>query len=272
MIEKSAIIKSFGRAARTYDGYATLQREAAGVVASLLTRFMRGAVPVTIESGMAAGAHSIRPLNVLDAGSGTGALSTLIKDDGWRVFGLDIALPMLKCARASLAWTGKRLSAGDLEALPYKDASFDAVASSLALQWSAPELSFAEASRVLRPGGLFVFSTLGPATLHEIRECLGTDAPARLTSKDEALCLLAASGFETIFSEEKTVVKSYPTLRGLLVTLKHIGASPASKDGKGPGSTLLKDAEEEYARSFAADGGGVRATYELIYIAARRKV
>jgi len=271
MTDKSATKKSFGRAARTYDVYATLQREVAGVVASLLARFMREAALVTLEAGATTGAQSMPPLSILDAGSGTGALSALIKNDGFRIFGIDIALPMLKCARASLPWTGGRLSAGDLEALPYKDASFDAVASSLALQWSAPELSFAEASRVLRPSGLFVFSTLGPATLHELRECLGTGAPARLTSMDETLCLLESSGFETVFSEENTVMKSYPTLRDLLLTLKHIGASPVSKDCKGPGSPLLKDAEAEYARRFAADGRSVRATYELIYVAARRK-
>ena len=271
MIEKSAIKKSFARAARTYDGHAALQSEVAKAVASLLTGFMREAALVAMETGAATGAPSIPPLYLLDAGSGTGALSALLKDGGFRIFGVDIAIPMLEYSREALPWTAGRLSAGDLEKLPYSDEAFDSVASSLALQWTAPELSFAEAARVLRPGGLFVFSTLGPATLHELRECLGSGAPARLTDMDEALCLLEASGFEAVFSEEKIVIKSYPTLRDLLVTLKHIGASPASKDCMRPPASLLKKADMEYSRRFAMDGAGVRATYELIYIVARKR-
>ncbi len=270
MTEKSAIKKSFARAARTYDGYATLQREAAGVVASLLTRFMREAAIISMETVAASGPPSIPPLYLLDAGSGTGALSALIKDGGFCVFGVDIALPMLKYTRGTRPWTGGRLSAGDLEELPYRDEAFDAVASSLALQWTEPGLSFNEAARVLGPGGLFVFSTLGPATLHELRECLGSEALARFTSMDEALSILEASGFETVFSEEQTVIKHYPTLRDLLVTLKQIGASPVSKDCKGPSASALKDAEAEYSKRFAVEGG-VSATYELIYIAARKR-
>ncbi|MBI5454601.1 MAG: methyltransferase domain-containing protein [Deltaproteobacteria bacterium] len=272
MIEKSAIKKSFARAARTYDGYATLQREAAGVVASLLSRFVREYGPVAMESGAAAGAPSMPPLYLLDSGSGTGALSAFIKDEGFSVFGVDIALPMLEYSRETLPWTGGRLSAGDLEELPYRDEAFDAVASSLALQWTEPGLSFNEAARVLKPGGLFVFSTLGPATLHELRECLGSEALARFTNMDEALRLLEASGFETVFSEEKTVIKHYSTLRDLLVTLKQIGASPVSKDCKGPSASLLKGAEASYSRRFPAEGSGIIATYELIYIVARKRV
>lgn len=272
MIEKSAIKKSFARAARTYDWYATLQREAAGVVASLLSRFVREYGPVAMESGAASVSLSIPALNLLDAGSGTGALSSLMKDDGFRIFGVDIAILMLECARASLPWTGGRLSAGDLEELPYRDEAFDAVASSLALQWTEPGLSFNEAARVLKPGGLFVFSTLGPATLHELRECLGSEALARFTNMDEALRLLDASGFETVFSEEIMVIKHYPTLRDLLVTLKQIGASPVSKDCKGPSASLLKGAEAGYSKRFPAEGPGIIATYELIYIVARKRV
>lgn len=269
MIEKSAIKKAFSRAARTYDGYATLQREAAGVVASLLSRFARETVPATVES--VAGASLAVPMALLDAGSGTGALSSFIKDEGCRIFGVDLALPMLECARERLPWTEGRLAAGDLEALPYRDAAFDAVASSLAFQWTEPWLSFAEAARVLRPGGLFVFSTLGPSTLHELRDCLGSGALARFTSMDEALRLLDASGFETVFSEEKTVIKRYPALRDLLVTLKQIGASPVSKGCKGPSASTLKDAESEYSKRFGVEGG-VSATYELVYIAARKRM
>ncbi|MBI5598913.1 MAG: methyltransferase domain-containing protein [Deltaproteobacteria bacterium] len=271
MIEKSAIKKSFSRAARTYDAYASLQKEAAGVVASLLSRFAREAVPVTVESGVAPNAPLMPPMTLLDAGSGTGALSAFLKDEGCRIFGVDIALPMLECSQESLPWTGGMLATGDLEALPFKDASFDAVASSLALQWTEPELSFREAARVLKPGGLFVFSTLGPATLHELRDCLGSDALARFTGMIEALRLIEASGFETVFSEERLVTKNYPTLRDLLITLKQIGASPVSKGRMGPAASSLKKAEADYLKRFGGEGSGVRATYELIYIVARKR-
>ena len=58
----------------------------------------------------------------------------------------------------------------DAEALPLVNDSVDLVFSSLALQWCyRPDHLFAELARVLKPGGICVFTSLGPDTLRELR-------------------------------------------------------------------------------------------------------
>ena len=63
-----------------------------------------------------------------------------------------------------------RFVCGDLNALPLAGVSFDLVWSNLALQWinDLPR-AFAEVRRVMKVGGLFMFSTFGPDTLKELR-------------------------------------------------------------------------------------------------------
>ena len=58
----------------------------------------------------------------------------------------------------------------DAEQLPLRDASVDLVYSNVALQWCNDlEGVFREINRVLRPGGLLMFTTFGPDTLSELR-------------------------------------------------------------------------------------------------------
>ena len=58
-----------------------------------------------------------------------------------------------------------------LRAPPDPHGGMDLVVSNLALHWtSAPEAALAQAQRVLRRGGLLMFSTLGPDTLRELAQ------------------------------------------------------------------------------------------------------
>ena len=66
----------------------------------------------------------------------------------------------------------------DAEWLPFADAAFGLVLSTSTLQWlNSLDLAFAEALRVLAPGGLFCFAMFGEKTLFELRGFLppGTD-------------------------------------------------------------------------------------------------
>src|SRR4029077_10322144 len=88
------------------------------------------------------------------------------------IVALDLALPMLRAAasRAGSPPAFERIAA-DVQALPFADASFDLVYSNLCLQWCDDTgLALAEFARVLRADGLLLFTTFGPATLHELRE------------------------------------------------------------------------------------------------------
>jgi len=101
-----------------------------------------------------------RPCSVLDVGCGAGFLSNDIALEGREVTGLDIAPDALAVAHAHDASGRVRYVEGDALALPFEDGSFDAVcAMDLLEHLETPERAIAEASRVLAPGGLFVFHT-----------------------------------------------------------------------------------------------------------------
>lgn len=89
---------------------------------------------------------------VLDACCGTGDLALACARAGGRVTGLDFSTRMLAKAREKaprLEWVQ-----GDLLALPFEDASFDAATVGFGVRnVSDLEAAFGELARVLRPGG-----------------------------------------------------------------------------------------------------------------------
>ena len=115
--------------------------------------------------------------SVLDVGCGTGTLTLAAKaavGPSGRVSGIDPAPEMVEFARrkASRAGSDVDFRAGVVEALPFSDATFDVVLSSLMLHHLPEDVKrkgFAEIARVLRPGGLFFavdFATGSPGRLH----------------------------------------------------------------------------------------------------------
>jgi len=98
---------------------------------------------------------------VLDAACGSGNLTIPAARTGATVTGLDLAPSLLSgasqwAAREALAVT---LDLGNVEALPYADASFDVVLSMFGVMFAArPDQVVAELARVTRPGGRVVLA------------------------------------------------------------------------------------------------------------------
>ena len=98
---------------------------------------------------------------LLDVGCGAGQLSLIAARAGARVTGCDIATNWLAQARRSAAAEGLTVvfEEGDAEALPYENASFDAVISLIGAMFAPrPELVAAELTRVCRPGGIIAMA------------------------------------------------------------------------------------------------------------------
>jgi len=87
------------------------------------------------------------------------------------VLATDLALPMLRAAKQHASWLKpfQRVCA-EATALPLPDHSVDVLHSNLCFQWIDDlQALFGECVRVLKPGGLLLFSTFGPDTLKELR-------------------------------------------------------------------------------------------------------
>lgn len=215
----SRLRRSFGRAAESYVAAAALQRE---VEARLLEQldYLEGR----------------QPARILDLGCGPGRASSAMKKR-WpkaQVVAMDQALPMLRqVPRHTRFWRPVRRVCGEATQLPFADGSFDLVFSSLCLQWVADlPRALAELRRVLREGGLLVFSSFGPETLVELREAYlqaGETQPplsdfAALQQVGDAL---VAAGFRDPVLDRDLYTLTYPDLKALMRELRAIGANDA---------------------------------------------
>ncbi|MEI2765174.1 MAG: methyltransferase domain-containing protein [Dermatophilaceae bacterium] len=116
-----------------------------------------------------AGLAAARPGDrVLDLGCGTGALTeamTRAVGPGGSVLGIDPSEPM--CRHAARAVPGATFRVMGAEALDLPDRSVDVVVSALAVHHvadAARSTAFAEAARVLRPGGRLMVADFRPPT------------------------------------------------------------------------------------------------------------
>jgi ubiquinone/menaquinone biosynthesis C-methylase UbiE len=121
-----------------------------------------------------------RDSKVLDAGCGPGEMARKLTRRGYEVWGVDIAEPMIRYARERCG--SGRFQAGDLEHLPFRDSTFEAVVCLGVVEYlETDERSLREIWRVLRPGGRAVISTSSAiAPLYHLdRMLIGLTAAAR---------------------------------------------------------------------------------------------
>jgi 2-polyprenyl-6-hydroxyphenyl methylase/3-demethylubiquinone-9 3-methyltransferase len=125
------------------------------------------------------------PCAVLDLGCGAGFLANDLAARGHRVTGLDTSAEALAVARRYDGSHTAQYLVGDARAVPFADASFDAVcAMDLLEHVTEPERVIAEAARVLRPGGSFVFHTFNRTWQAHLIVIKGVEWFVRNTPKD----------------------------------------------------------------------------------------
>lgn len=257
-LDQSHVRHAFGRAARSYEENAVLQAE----VGQRLRERLDGG--------------EFTPARILDVGCGPGMGSVALRDRYAQaeVLALDLALPMLHAAtrRAGTPPAFARIG-GDAQALPFADASVDLVHSNLCLQWCEdPGLAIAEFRRVLRPGGLLLFSTFGPDTLKELRASFaavdGLPHVSRFVDMHDIGDALLVSGFRDPVLERDDFTLTYRDARTLMHELRAIGATNADAQRARTltGKAHLARVIEAY-EAFRHDGV-LPATYEVVYAAA----
>lgn len=252
--DKKLARRSFEHAAAGYDQAAALQQE---VARRLLERLEL---------------MKIRPRRVLDLGCGTGQCipGLMSRYRNAEVVALDIALPMLLQARRRGRWLRKpRCVCADAERLPFADGSFDLVFSNLMLQWCLDlEQAFGELQRVLRPGGLLLFTSFGPDTLRELRESWSrvdgyTHVNAFQDMHDVGDALLRMRFAEPVMDVERLTV-TYPDVWRLMRELKQIGAHnvTAGRPRGLTGKTRMQRVVQAY-EAFRREGV-LPASYEIV--------
>jgi len=113
--------------------------------------------------------------SVLELGCGTGILwrSRVQVAPGWRVILTDMSGGMIRETRANLARLGHpfTFAEADAQALPFRDASFDAVIANHML-YHVPDIprALGEIRRVLKPSGFCYAATFGAGNMREIDE------------------------------------------------------------------------------------------------------
>jgi len=130
---------------------------------------------------------------VLDIGCGTGRFLAQLAEiaKGW---GVDASPEMLEVARTRVGGAGLKL--GSAEELPFKDGWFERATMWLVAHLVDRPRAFAEAARVLEPGGRFAVATFDPSYfdefwLNELFPSMEAADRARFPTADELTAELA---------------------------------------------------------------------------------
>jgi malonyl-CoA O-methyltransferase len=181
---------------------------------------------------------------------------------------------MLQFARAQHSEQSSWLC-GDAELLPLADQSVDVIYSNFALQWCAnlPRL-FAELHRILKPSGQLIFSTLGPATLHELKAAWQqVDDRVHVNQFHEQTYLLKTldqQGFLEFELEHKPAIMEFEQLSDLTRSLKSLGAQNVNR-GRSSGLTGRRKIQAfKLAYEHFRSNNLLPATYDVFYLTVKK--
>ena len=250
--DKQAIAEAFGRAARHYDKAAAFQRRVGHLLLDQL--------PALIPAGSRA----------LDLGCGTGYFSEQLQLRGYRVCAADLSVQMLDQAQIRCGDKVSYLEA-DAENLPLDDNQFDVAFSSLALQWCEDlSVPLRELRRVVKPGGLILFSTLADGSLSELSSSWQRvdqyQHVNNFLSQNAIKLALAQAGGVNHNLEFTPITMHYKTAVELMKDLKGIGATHLQQARKAglAGRKTIQALESAYDE-FRTEDGQLPATYQVCF-------
>jgi len=242
------IAKSFGAASNSYDVSARLQRYSGKHLMTWLP--------------------NRNDLTVVDLGCGTGFFSDVLASKYQQVIGLDLSSKMLSFAQQNRDNAIRWLEA-DANCLPFQNNSIDLIYSNLMIQWCEPlETTLNEILRVLKPGGVFLFSTLTEGTLFELKSAwkqVDNDQHV-IDFKNELTLEVLFNTPKSILVEQKIqpIVLEYENVLHLARELKGLGANKVhNRQNKGlSGKTKWQKMSAAY-QDFQEPNGVFPASYNV---------
>lgn len=195
---------------------------------------------------------------MLDVGCGAGLAARTAAGLGARVSGLDASEGLLGVARMRLPDADLRL--GDLEELPFADASFDLVTGFNSFQFAArPAVALAEARRVTRRGGQVAVVAWAEPDGMEAAELVtalsslqppGSPGPFALSDPNVLRALVAGAGLAPVEVFEVAAPWTYPDLHTALRALGSASGAPPQ---------AIRDTLESTLHRFRQPDGTYRA-------------
>jgi malonyl-CoA O-methyltransferase len=278
-LDRAAVLRQFDRRAAVFERADYLLREIEGRMFERLDLVR------------------LAPASLLDVGCGLGAglRSLAERYPQARAIGLDLAPAMLRRARPPpvpgvagrlRALAGRMLGpagatrsdrprgphgeppglvAGDAHRLPIAASSVDLIWSNLAFHWfDDPVAAIDEWHRVIRPGGLLMFSTFGVDTLQELRASGYPTMP--LPDMHDIGDALAAAGFAEPVMDTERLTVTWSDPRTMHDELRVLGGDASRRRPRGLATPRRRATGlARLAQAAGAAGRPLSATFEVIY-------
>jgi SAM-dependent methyltransferase len=215
---------------------------------------------------------------LLDAGCGTGLAVRLAADRGASVSGLDACAALLEVARGRTP--GADLRTGEIQALPYDDASFDVVTAFNSIQYATdPAAAVGELARVCRAGGTVAIGVWGDPARCETEALFarlrslappppGTPAPLAISDPGMVENLLEKAGLTVTGGEE--VPASFGYADHEQAWTAHASAGPLQKVIELAGAQAVRQVMHDVLEADRKPDGQLRQDNVFRYILAVR--
>ncbi len=246
--QQQKIAKNFGSASSSYDVSARLQRFSGKHLLPWLP--------------------NRHDLTVIDLGCGTGFFSDVLAKRYKQVIGLDLSKDMLSYTKENRDQHINLVNANAMS-LPFQDNCLDVIYSNLVIQWCQPLTTLlAEIKRVLKPGGIFIVSTLTDGTLFELKSSWAQVDDEKhvidFKSAEELAVDFQSVEMEVLDAKQQDISLEYESVLHLAHELKGLGANhvPDKKKKGLAGKDKWRKMTQAYS-DFEEPSGIFPATYSL---------
>jgi ubiquinone/menaquinone biosynthesis C-methylase UbiE len=133
----------------------------AGSIPALYDRLLGPLLFAPYARDIAARAAALNPGRILETAAGTGIVTAALLEatPGSELVATDLNQAMLDVAAAAIPSGRVVFQQADAQALPFEDGSFDAIVCQFGVMFFPDRIAaYAEARRVLKPGGRFLFN------------------------------------------------------------------------------------------------------------------
>jgi SAM-dependent methyltransferase len=217
---------------------------------------------------------------LLDAGCGGGHFVSLAVERGLAAAGVDASAALIEYARRSNPAADLRV--GDIEAVPFADASFDAVTAFNSIFYAQePRAAIAELARVTAPGGSVVV-TVGAGSEHSdlsrlvdrLRPLIGPpvgerpQVPVTLSDIDQMRTAMGDAGLEVLEQTEVPFAWVWPSAGAAVQT--QLASGPITAAVRHSGREATAAALRGFFEERRQPDGSVRAEVVFRYALGRR--